>query len=240
MSAVYFSTATSRASLRGSERAYANVLATDISMAAATRGVDVDKLTDTFRDLSVGTRPYRLEWAFSGIQNDVMFYFEGLTHHGEDLALNTLIATGSPALSLLARIHGQCEIHCHVAEENRQWLAGVIREGRATNVLRPNQGWDNVVALLEEVEKHPGPVVTSYSVTDGFPYPSGEWAGRKEWWELPPQEQWDMAYSDLIAQPGGLEITPENLTRQGFGRGMSVWDVLQSPEYAEAWRKRNL
>lgn len=84
-----------------------------------------------------------------------------------DLALNTALRIGGDPLRLMARLHGQCELHCWVDGPNRAWLAGIIEQGRAINLYRPGEGWENVAALLRS--RDDGPVVCSYSVCEGFP-----------------------------------------------------------------------
>lgn len=116
---------------------------------------------------------------------------------------------------LIARLHGQCEIHAYVEGEDRDWLAGIIEGALASGLLRegfdttidPNSGWRKVIDLLRSRDDEP--VVTSYSVCEGFPNltlvrqeetwqptrPS--WEPGEEWYDLPAEEQWATALAAL-------------------------------------------
>src|SRR5580765_4749066 len=43
-----------------------------------------------------------------------------------EATLNTAVAMGSDPIRLLAKLHGQCEIHAYVEGPNRAWLADII------------------------------------------------------------------------------------------------------------------
>jgi hypothetical protein len=102
-----------------------------------------------------------------------------------NVELNTALATGNDLVCLAAKIHGWCEIHPWVEETDRAWCADVIERAITAGVYRAgmwytghggqrtwaDQGWSDVVALLRDTTTHPGPVVLSYSICDGFPNP---------------------------------------------------------------------
>jgi hypothetical protein len=90
-----------------------------------------------------------------------------------DAALNTAVAIGGDAVKLMARLHGQCEVHAYVEGANRGWLADIIEHGREDHILRSGQGWEKVVELLRS--RSDCPVVTSYSVC--MPFPNIAFAG---------------------------------------------------------------
>lgn len=123
------------------------------------------------------------------------------------LSLNTALAVGGDPLRLAARIHGQCEIHCWVDGENRDWLAGIIEQGRLSNLFRKDSGWEQVIALLRE--ENAGPVVLSYSVCDQFPNQHVAEMG-DDFYELTDDRKWEIALAKLKARNEGLELTPKN------------------------------
>lgn len=171
------------------------------------------------------------------------------------LVLNTVLAVGSPALQLCARLHGQCEIHAYVEQKNSAWLAQVIEEGLESKVLRDGlvrsdkqlTGWRDVIALLGRAK---GPVVTSYSVCEEFPNsdvaawtpppcPSckGNSADECEecggeplwdlWYDLPDDKQWSLAMAGLRkrSKTEGLELRPGKYV--GFDNLKSAFDYMR-------------
>lgn len=154
------------------------------------------------------------------------------------LTLNTCLRLGSDPVRLAARLHAQCEIHAWVDAPHLGWLADIIDAGRAPGVMREGMGWEAAVAWLRE---HDGqcPVVFSSSVTDGFPGPhvttwtpptdeDGE-PDEEAWYELPTAEQWATSMAALRAEPGRLELTPDDWADYAFGNGLS-WLDLQGGE----------
>jgi hypothetical protein len=180
-----------------------------------------------------------------------------------ETTLNTSVAMGSDPMRLLAKLHGQCEIHAYVEGPNRAWLADIIEQGIEDKILRVWQkdfygGWPAVVELLRSRDDEP--VVTSYSVTEQFPnsyvartYGSWEVALDPDaikqmyelsddddlseyeatyrsdlWYELSNTEQWRFAMEGLRKhnEMAHLEIEPETFARQGYGNGMSGFDIM--------------
>lgn len=145
------------------------------------------------------------------------------------LQLNTLLAIGSDPMRLMARLHGQCEIHAFVEGPNRAWLAGIIQEGRQTGVMREQCGWEAVMELLRQADDQP--VVTSYSVTDSFPNPGPRKlseAQHEKWWEKPAVKQWDEAIKWLRkANQGTIEMHPERWRYPDyfFGPQLNGFDI---------------
>ena len=45
------------------------------------------------------------------------------------VVLNTALEAGNDVVKLMARIHGQCEIHCFVRKENIEWFADLLQKG---------------------------------------------------------------------------------------------------------------
>ena len=156
------------------------------------------------------------------------------------LALNTALRIGGDALKLMARLHGQCELHCWVDGSNRAWLADIIERGRAINLYRPNQGWEGVIALLRW--RDDGPVVCSYSVCEQFPNqtmaseagwecPLNEYGDADEdaWYDMPDDERWRLAMDGLKAIDAGArysrELRPDTWAAYHVGNGMSGYDL---------------
>ena len=146
--------------------------------------------------------------------------------------LNTAYVIGGDAVKLMARLHGQCEIHCYVEEQNRVWLAGIIESGLTAGVMRQGFGWDEVVGLFRS--DYPGPIVTSYSVCGGFPSPgvavnAGVWDSKADnweaWYDLPVADQWRLCMEALRKDQGGLEMRPDNWQDFRFGHCLTGYDV---------------
>lgn len=154
------------------------------------------------------------------------------------LILNTALAVGSDPVALMARLSAQCEIHCYVEGPNRDWMAGLIEQGRATGLYRSGAGWEDVVTLLRLRDDQP--VVCSYSVTESFPNPGiANWSPPSPdnddeepdwdaWYDIPDAEQWAMGVAGLRREPDrGLELSPERL-RYRFGHKRSFIDLFVS------------
>jgi hypothetical protein len=154
---------------------------------------------------------------------------EGRSISVSSCALNTLLATGSDPMKLAARLHGQCELHCWVDGRNRHWLADIMAEGRASGIFRANAGWEETIRLLKGRDTEP--VVTSYSVGDGFPnaglaVDAGMWSPPGDpddeerdwdaWYDLPPDEQWEVCMKALRKTAGGLELRPDHWTYPAY------------------------
>lgn len=139
--------------------------------------------------------------------------------------LNTAILIGNDTISLLARLHAQCEIHGYIEKANRKWYADLIEEGLKSRLLRQGMGWEGVVNLLHDTDD--GPVVTSYSVTDCFPgREAASWAGYEEprddaWYEdFDDEGRWELAVKGIRAH--GCEWRPEIWRVPNFGNGNTV------------------
>lgn len=151
-----------------------------------------------------------------------------------NLALNTALFSGSDSVKLLARIHAQCEIHCYVTGENRQWIANIIKTGRLYNIMRAEQGWEDVVALLER--RNNEPVVLSYSVCEEFPN-MGHVPEDHPWQEntdafynADEKEKWEVCWKHLYETKPDLELRPDNWNKFYFGNGLSGFDLQKLAE----------
>jgi hypothetical protein len=227
MSRIYFHSEHDDAEVRGSERAMAGgvcsrMLMVSLHLDSAMEG-EVPKYLAMFP----------ANHYIHGLRRDAQLKrsIETAVAVGQEFftaALNTALVMGSDAVKLLARLHGQCEIHAYVRGENRAWLAGIIERGRVDKILRANMGWEAVVELLRS--RDDGPVVTSYSVCEQFP--NAEAAGFQydeenpdAWYDLPGDEQWSRAIEGLLKEPG-LEMTPERWADFYFGDGQTGFDLL--------------
>jgi hypothetical protein len=147
---------------------------------------------------------------------------------------------GNDAIKFAARIHGQCELHCWVKGENRNWLAGVIEAGLSSGIYRQQQGWEDVQALLKEDDSTS--VVLSYSVCDSFPnsaiagfVPTKDEDGDDSWdaWHnLDFSVQWQQACEGLERSGGGLELSPANWNTFYFAHGWDAFKLNQLFEWA--------
>lgn len=167
------------------------------------------------------------------------------------VVLNTTLRQGDEILKLMARLDGQCESHAYVEGPNRAWLADLIEKGRNTiynphpsirdevikpgPYLRDGMGWEDVVALLRSRDDEP--VVTSYSVCDGFPnslyagIPNQEEIDDDEWDSMLEESQWKWAMAGLREEnnTAQVEMKPENWESFYFSHG---YDMMQLVELA--------
>jgi len=134
--------------------------------------------------------------------------------------LNTLIAEGSDPMILAARLHGQCEVHCYVEGKNRAWLAEIVDRGVGAGIYGAPWGYDGWPALAAHLRaRDDEPVVTSYSVTEGFPNAGVAERGHlwtpdpdadgKDWYALPDDEQWRLCMTALRVGASYLELRPD-------------------------------
>lgn len=261
MSRIYWHGEHHDSELRGSERAYMGITCEDIAGQVVRIGFGerhpFENLLPPGASLPNlrGDREESVRTYLRSFMGDNTLIFGGQTHHVFDLVLNTVIATGSPYLALLARLHGTCEAHAWVAEEHRDWMAEIITEGRRRNIFRPDQGWESVADHLRNGDG--GNVYTSYSVCDQFPstpegwmdqaWPPeqiGRWdysalteeqeaavsARQDEWLELPDAEQWRLS-AEAVHAKWWLQMTPDNLTQPVFTTGATLWDAVASSEW---------
>lgn len=238
MSRIYFVSQDGEAQLSGSERAYAGSLCSDLFASALglSRYMRPEEIAAYVRVLFptehyLHTMRHDTREAVESIRTALAVGPEHFT-----ASLNTTLAMGSDAVKLLARLHGQCEIHAYVLGEDRAWLADIIKSGRTSGVLRADMGWESVAELLSA--KSDGPVVTSYSVCDGFP--NAGVAGWKDdrdgdgWYDLPDAEQWDRAWAAL-SQDNGLRLNPANWPDFYYRDGATAFSLLRTirePELA--------
>lgn len=176
--------------------------------------------------------------------SNVRFRVADIELNSFDVALNTALAVGAPVIALAAKIHGACELHAWVEGPDRKWLADLIDDGLDIGVYRRevtghSQGWESVQELLRSRDDEP--VVMSYSVCDSFPNqyvanwqpPDGD---EDAWYDLPDDQQWELALAGLRKARPWAQITPESLAGQGFHLGVTVYDLL-APDRDERVRR---
>lgn len=250
MSRIYFHSPEATAAVRGSERAYMGSHIADLFNATLDIPRFFEKDATFFKlipqgcylqdsieslDLSNWLRFIEsLEIWIRSLASDHYFVAGSYKIDIFGLQLNTAYLAGSDPIKLMARLHAQCEIHCYIEGQNREWLAGIIERGLKSAIYRRNQGWESVIELLRNGFNTP--VVTSYSVCDSFPNPSianfepqlneyddPEWDA---WYELDSAEQWNQAMQGL-KQKGWLELNPESWNDYYFSHG---WDAFKLNE----------
>lgn len=259
MSRIYFHTQhEGEAEVSGSERAHMGLIVTNLAASFLPEFSDrvvfdamVPEARRTYaRDTYPDGRPVDpvtlerhgplldknyLRSSFSVGSERCLFQHEGKPLETFSLQLNTVMALGSDPMCLFARLHAQCEIHAWVEGSDRAWLAGVIQQGLDAGLYRDGMGWDKVQELLRRGDEQP--VVTSYSVTDGFPNQYvADWVGPTDdegeplnedaWYDdHTDDERWDLAMAGLRKQKGMEAMSPETL-RHDFGHGISMLDLF--------------
>lgn len=237
MSRIYFHSLHGEAEVRGWERARAGALCSDMLMVAlgVSTSDDMPSRPSPIRRI-LPPNCYALE--YSGYQfaswlhtwlvasNDTYFVVNSdrkITVFSA--ALNTAHVTGSDPVKLLARLHGQCELHAYVEGHNRAWLADIIEQGRAAGIMRADSGWESVIELLRTRDDEP--VVTSYSVCEQFPNQGvANWQNDDEvWYELPADEKWRLALAGLRNTTGELEIKPDTWQTYTYRHGVNGFQL---------------
>jgi hypothetical protein len=251
VSRIYFHSPSGTAEVSGRERAYAGMICNNLLFVAL--GISTFTDAEPYRKLlPLDSYVHRHSndaqffaafrtWSFA--QMGAMYQLpDGRETNVFEASLNTAVAMGSDPIRLLAKLHGQCEIHAYVEGPNRAWLADIIEQGVKDKILRVWEndfygGWPAVVKLLRSRDDEP--IVTSYSVTEQFPnryiaQEYGEWEPDEEdpngdsWYELPEEEQWNFAMDGLryYNQEGTIEMKPETFAIQGYGDGLSGFDII--------------
>lgn len=249
MSRVYFHTKTKDAEIGGAERHWWGALCRRVSdgFLDITSGFCDDRINHIRKFVAPGHYLHRyadarqfadhFTTAFHVGYGDALLVYKGKPIEPLILQLNTALTFGGDALKLAARLHGSCEIHCWVEQENRAWLADMIERAVSVDVFRKSHpgsnhvGYENAVSLLRHPE-HVGPVVCSYSVCEQFPgvhLLKPDNAG-DDWYEkaydIPKDERWDRSMTALRETDGGLELKPENWDEFRFGHRLSVLDLM--------------
>lgn len=234
MSNIQFATRTKEALLIGSERHYMGLICSEVTIpffAAHANREKLKKLLPPNHYLTISKDLYFEQnfatWVTVG--NGSLHLPDGQEVELFATILNTVLVVGNDILRLIARIHGQCEIHAYIEPEEAPWIVSIIRHGLDTHILRDGQGWDSVIDLLESVTTNET-VVTSYSVSDDWP--SQIVAGREnvidedDWEDLSEDQQWDLALTAL-KKDRSLALRREEWETYRFRNGMTAMDIVR-------------
>lgn len=245
MSRIYFHSEHGSAELRGSERAYMSIFCVDLMMSVFG---DMHYAKDWLLPLVPPTSYVhksddieRTLETYLRVQGDLRANDKSVDTF--EISLNTAWAIGGDALRLMARLHGQCEVHCWVEGQNRKWLYDIIAAGRKSGLLRGKQGWEEVAAFL--VSRDDCPVVCSYSVCEQFPnfgclpgdHPLKQGKDEnasEQFYELDDSEAWSACMQELRAQGSGLEMRPDKWGGFYFGHGATAFSLRQAMSDAVA------
>lgn len=244
MSRIYFhSPSMGDGELRGSERAHMGIVTGNLLVASIGPFSDYPSMPHWLRKLlppshwTLKSSPDFAETCKLFMrrqdENDG-FVYNNQTLPMFDLALNTALFSGNDPIKLLARIHAQCEIHSYITGENRQWLADIIKRGRLYNIMRANQGWEEIIILLEARKDEP--VVLSYSVCDQFPNRSCtdedfSWGPSIDsYYDIPFNKKWEVCWEHLYNNHPDLELRPDSWDKFYFGNGLSGFDLYDLAE----------
>lgn len=243
MSKIYFHSPSGETKISGAERAHMGQVVSKFLISALPLGSFRDVPPPILRVIPsssylhaeycrVGNGPifqcYLETWL--RVSHDSFVLPDGPELNMFELGLNTAYDCGSDPIKLMARLHGQCEIHTFVEGINRTWLADIIAEGLRIHVLRKEMGWPSVIDFLRERDDEP--VVTSYSVCEQFPNrhaanwqpdPDGDPDG---WYELSHEEQWMQAMTG-IRDNEWLEMKPDNWQSFFFANGMNGYELAE-------------
>lgn len=269
VSRIYFHAKEDEAEVLGSERAHCSVMCSDLLWLSL--GIRYESSPILPRLLALFPESHHLRtvplkpdasvplaWvrAALGGMGDATLSVDGEQVSAFTLALNTAARLGDP-MRLLARVHGQCEIHGWVEGRNRNWLASRIEEARKANLLRAGTGWESVVDLLRawtSTAKRSfmdDAVVTSYSVCEPFPNAGickdaglwtpgadhcgindadDEYAPGEPWWD---GDEWlDLSADEQWSM--GVAALPSRAPEWSpatwgtlFGSGMTGWDLSE-------------
>jgi hypothetical protein len=239
VSAIYWRDGSTVVRLSGAERAHMNLLIGDVFLAPfRLDGFDVrERLQRLFPPSHHVHRAPDFGWAVTASTSlklgwDKLLLPDGTKVDPFTASLNTALVMGSDPFRLMARLHGQCELHAYVEGHNRSWLAGIIRQGLKVGLMRDGQGWDDVLNLLESADDRP--VVTDYSACESFPNAQvAEWTGTEnKWGKLSSDKRWQFALTGLRAKSKSaeLELRPDTLGSV-FGDSHTAFTIL------DAWDK---
>jgi len=240
VSRIYFHTRDEgEAEVLGSERAHMGLLISDVSAAFiptfSERVLPFVTEGHYLHEAARSRRPYFEKDVRLALAHDsgACLLYNGTPVDSFALQLNTVLAVGNDPLKLLAMIHGQCEIHAYVEGPERDWLAGVIEQGREVGLYRANAGWEDVIKLLRGSAD--APVVMSYSVCDSFPNASiADWSapvdddGEEDWdawYELPDGDRWDLAMTGLRSRTDIKSLAPDRLGNR-FAHELTLIDIF--------------
>jgi hypothetical protein len=251
MSAIYFHSKSNKTQVNGSERALMANIVNNLTLAIldiSTFNVDKYKqiinpqhyLYDSYYQDKPLIESLKTAVKVADTMGKDVFQINNQNINTFNMSLNTAISIGNDVIKLFARLHGQCEIHAYVSNENKKWLADIIQQGLDSQLIRPNSGWEDTIKLLNNDDETD--VVTSYSVCEQFPNREiAHWFPKipmltlqdemnlniqdeiqdqieMQWYNLPKDTQWDLAIKGLKKKPNKLlELKPDNWDDVRFG-----------------------
>ncbi len=245
MSRINFHSPSGTIEIRGSERAWAGRLCSNLLNIALDWQLDtfskphplLDFIADTHY-LHKTSREHLVESAETAVVVDLSFNLpDGTSIDSFHLSLNTAYQMGNDTVKFLARVHGQSEVHGFVEGHNRAWLANIIDQGLASGPLRTYDGaftntWADLSTMLRQRDDEP--VVMSYSVCESFPnrYVANcdDTNSHIDWYDLSDEQQWILGMQGLRNSDAGctygLELKPDNWDHFIFHNGMNGYQLL--------------
>jgi hypothetical protein len=249
MSRIYFhSDSDDTAVVSGSERHWASSICDKIGVGLLDPGnrFTSPQLMAALRpapsyEMRPGSDDFIIYMRFAGSESQIELA-DGRKASVSSTILNTVLRVGSRPVKLMARLHGQCEIHTWVDGPNRAWMASIIEEGLRDGIMRQKMGWESVIELLRKRDDEP--IVTSFSVCEQFPN-----VGLIDRKHLPKDDdgeidydaayemenKWELAMDGLRKSDPTLEMKPDNFDSYFFGIGVSalnVYDLMKKTEEA--------
>ena len=243
MSAIYFHTPGGTATVRGSERTLAGSFAKHaLEYALRLPGIDIPSMPHPMHKLlTPKAREYSKLISLTELLSSEGFIGNELvtmSNKPVDLwttGLNTGLILAAPAMKLLLRVHGTCELHSFIQGTHRAWLATLIQEGLAQRVLSAGAGWDSVAELC--LQSSFEPVVLSYSACEQFPNRHaalrGGWVQEPKdpegelWYKLSIKERWSTAWRGLEKEADSLEWRPSRWDQFRFEDGLDGFELYQ-------------
>jgi hypothetical protein len=145
--------------------------------------------------------------------------------------LNTVVSLGSDALTLAARLHGQCELHCYVEYEDFYWFADMLRKSIPIFRAQHKQATNQLEWLeheMRQIHRKKGlPVVFSYSVTNPWPNALDCNVSDGAWAKMDRDRRWSLGTEALRSHPEKrLRIGPDEWDGYQFDYGLSAFDLL--------------
>src|SRR3990167_11072821 len=232
MSRIYFHSQSDTAEVRGSERAYFGTACSAIGLAMLHVHFHDDPIQQLLppdcylRRTAFDPRSFA-SWFSVSDERERFVLPDGRRVSPFTAALNTVVVAGNDVLRVMARVHGQCEIHGYIEGPHREWFADLIEAGREDRLLRREMGWEAVATLLRQRDDEP--VVTSYSVCESFPNATiAGWNDDRDgdgFYDLSNEERWSRALTGLRGSGDGLDWRPDNWQSFVFGGGVTVMEL---------------
>ena len=223
MSSIDFTFANqTRISVSRRERCRIGVITKEIFVGLLMHGGSMDDVSDHLFGELMNMKDFSIKW---GYEIDT-FELDGKRYNVFDCMIETCRAIGSEALSVAARIHGFCELHCYVRNEHFVWFAGVL--DRCKEELLFCAGDD----LLDELRRNmSSAVVLSFSGCNGFPSRPDANEEAECWYDLPFEERWKAAFDEL---PEWLELAPD--LEFSCSNGISALQIAERCRQAKSSR----